>query len=244
MAATYEVDEIQVIELHMVDKKKYFPLTMLSGFSIRGLLYPFSLIKTRLQVQKNSEQMYRGTFDAFKKISSTEGFRGLYRGFWISNCLIVSQMSYITTYEGVRHYLKNYTEVKDNRLRSFIAGGCASMVGQTTMVPIDIVSQHLQMLGVSNSSGKSQMGSSSMKPLYIPPESARTKLGAAKAIVLAVYKRDGIRGFYKGYLASLSVYAPNSAMWWFFYDIYCGKFIVIRGTSLIWTCFSDPSNSS
>ena len=28
--------------------------------------------------------MYSGTFDAYKKISQTEGIRGLYRGFWIS----------------------------------------------------------------------------------------------------------------------------------------------------------------
>ena len=28
--------------------------------------------------------MYSGTFDAYKKISQTEGVRGLYRGFWIS----------------------------------------------------------------------------------------------------------------------------------------------------------------
>ena len=28
--------------------------------------------------------MYKGTFDAYKQITKTEGIKGLYRGFWIS----------------------------------------------------------------------------------------------------------------------------------------------------------------
>uniref|UniRef100_A0A0B6ZS60 Solute carrier family 25 member 44 n=1 Tax=Arion vulgaris TaxID=1028688 RepID=A0A0B6ZS60_9EUPU len=28
-------------------------------------------------------------------------------------------------------------------------------------------------------------------------------------------------GFYKGYFVSLACFAPNSALWWFFYDHYC-----------------------
>ena len=36
-----------------------------------------------LQIQ-HKNAMYSGTFDAYKKISQTEGVRGLYRGFWIS----------------------------------------------------------------------------------------------------------------------------------------------------------------
>ena len=69
-----EVDNVnlQVIEFEMMDKRKYYPLTMLSSFSIRGVLYPFTLIKTRLQIQRGSE-IYKGTFDAFFKISKNEG---------------------------------------------------------------------------------------------------------------------------------------------------------------------------
>lgn len=38
---------------------------------------------------------------------------------------------------------------------------------------------------------------------------------------------DGIAGFYRGYLASLSAYVPNSALWWGFYHFYQGKFFQI-----------------
>ena len=207
----------------MMDKRKYFPLTVLSGVCIRGILYPVTLIRTRLQIQKQNTY-YKGTYDAFSKILKHEGAGGLYRGFLISNLMVVSQLSYISTYEVVREYLADNHHTISNRKRSFIAGGCASMAGQTFMVPIDIVSQHLQVIG-----GKK--GSSTFKPpklespLKLPPEAFNSRFGLAKYIVSAVYQRDGIRGFYKGYIASLVVYAPNSAMWWFFYDIYCGEWI-------------------
>lgn len=35
----------------------------------------------------------------------------------------------------------------DSRLRALVAGGCASLVGQTIIVPFDVLSQHLMMIG-------------------------------------------------------------------------------------------------
>ena len=63
---------IRTIEWDMMNKQKFFPLSMLSSFSVRCMLYPFTLIKTRIQIQKHSE-VYKGTFDAFQKILKHEG---------------------------------------------------------------------------------------------------------------------------------------------------------------------------
>jgi solute carrier family 25 protein 44 len=35
-----------------------------------------------------------------------------------------------------------------------------------------------------------------------------------------IYQRDGCRGFYRGYVASLCNYVPSSAAWWTFYQLY------------------------
>jgi len=43
--------QIQVIEWHMMDMWKFYPLSMLSSFSIRCVLYPFTLVKTKMQVK-------------------------------------------------------------------------------------------------------------------------------------------------------------------------------------------------
>lgn len=52
---------VKTIEWDMMDKTKFFPLSMLSSFCVRGSLYPLTLIKTRLQVQKHG-QMYTGKY--------------------------------------------------------------------------------------------------------------------------------------------------------------------------------------
>ena len=42
---------IRVIEFHMMNKRKFYPLSLLSGVTVRSLLHPFNVIRTRLQVQ-------------------------------------------------------------------------------------------------------------------------------------------------------------------------------------------------
>lgn len=160
---------IHTIEWDMMDKRKFFPLSMLSSFTVRCCLYPLTVIKTRLQVQRH-DQMYKGNLnlflifvhtcgsnpfnllyfctgmgDAWKKIYTMEGIGGLYRGFWISSIQIVSGVFYITTYEGVRHVLGQAGF--NPRLKALAGGGAASLVGQTIIVPFDVLSQHLMVLG-------------------------------------------------------------------------------------------------
>lgn len=50
---------IKNIEWDMMDKTKFFPLSMLSSFTVRCALYPLTLIKTRLQIQKHND-VYSG----------------------------------------------------------------------------------------------------------------------------------------------------------------------------------------
>lgn len=75
---------IKTIEWDMMDKAKFFPLSMLSSFSVRCALYPLTVIKTQLQVQHKND-VYKGMIDAGSKIYKSEGISGLYRGFWISS---------------------------------------------------------------------------------------------------------------------------------------------------------------
>ena len=148
----------------MMDKTKFFPLSMLSHFCIRGSLYPLTLIKTRLQLQKNDQlykgetysttdclhfliHLFAGLIDAGCKIYRTEGVSGLYRGFWVNSIQIVSGFCYIGTYEGVRHVSSQYNI--HPQLKTLIAGGSASLVGQTIIVPFDVISQHLMLLGLT-----------------------------------------------------------------------------------------------
>ncbi|XP_014672445.1 PREDICTED: solute carrier family 25 member 44-like [Priapulus caudatus] len=212
-------DELRTIDWHMLDKHKFYPLSMTTSFSIRCLLYPFTVIKTRLQIQRQ-KTLYKGTFDAFYKILRYEGPTGLYKGFWINSIQVVSGVGYVTTYEGVRHMLSTYTSLKDNKKIQAMAGGaCASLVGQTIIVPFDVVSQHMMVMG--QFSGRNRPSQVTVPTLGITVDLRRgSTFNVSMAIIRELYKNDGLGGFYRGYGASIMCFVPNSALWWMFYHLY------------------------
>ena len=218
---------IKTVEWDMLDKSKFFPYSMASSFTVRCFLYPLTLIRTRLQVQRGND-VYSGTYDAFRKILKNEGAKGLYRGFFVSVFQVVSGTFYVSTYEGVRHVLEGHG-VTDNKVKAFLGGGCASVVGQTIIVPFDVVSQHLMLLGqisTKNSNKCSGSGTlltpemkASANPFNIEIQ-GRTKAQIAVDVTKSIYRTDGVRGFYRGYTASLFTYVPSSASWWAFYHFF------------------------
>ncbi|CAG5001040.1 unnamed protein product [Parnassius apollo] len=214
---------ITTIEWSMMDKNKFFPLYTLSSFTVRCALYPLTLVKTQIQVQRKKEA-YKGVTDAITKIYRNEGISGLYRGFWLSSFQIISGVFYISTYEGVRHELGKYDV--SPKMKSFIGGGCASLVGQTVIVPFDVLSQHLMVLGLA----KGRPGASKnpkLNPLGLDLEQRFSKSALAREVALRVYKLHGPLGYYKGYAASLAAYVPNSALWWALYTAYQDELLKI-----------------
>uniref|UniRef100_A0A0K2UP64 Solute carrier family 25 member 44like [Megachile rotundata] n=1 Tax=Lepeophtheirus salmonis TaxID=72036 RepID=A0A0K2UP64_LEPSM len=207
---------VLTVEWEMMDKRKYIPLSTLSHFSVRCFLFPLAVIRTRLQVQVHKHH-YTGTYDAFKKILRHEGPRGLYSGFWISAFQMASGVCYVSTYEGVRHILETNKITNNSIIKSFCGGLCASVVGQTINVPFDVVSQHLMILGQRRQPGSFNL--SETNPLQISIFD-RSRAQLSKDIIVSIYQRDGFRGFYRGYTASLCTYVPSGASWWAFYDIF------------------------
>ena len=86
------------IKWSMIDKKKYFPLTVANMLAVRTLLYPLSLIRTRLQAQ-TSHSLYSGTFNALTTIVKYEGMSALYKGYWVNSFQLIPHVFYITSYE-------------------------------------------------------------------------------------------------------------------------------------------------
>ncbi|KAJ7416548.1 Solute carrier family 25 member 44 [Willisornis vidua] len=200
---------IPIIEWEHLDKRKFYVFGICMTMMIRVSVYPFTLIRTRLQVQKG-KSLYNGTFDAFVKILRTEGTAGLYRGFLVNTFTLISGQCYVTTYELTRKYVSRYNN--NNAVKSLVAGGSASLVAQSITVPIDVVSQHLMMQRKGESMGRFKVQNQDGKRLLV--------FGQTKDIIVQIFKADGFRGFYRGYVASLLTYIPNSAVWWPFYHFY------------------------
>uniref|UniRef100_W5ND07 Solute carrier family 25 member 44a n=2 Tax=Lepisosteus oculatus TaxID=7918 RepID=W5ND07_LEPOC len=207
-----EKRNIQIIEWEDLDKRKFYSFGVFMTMTIRAGVYPATLIRTRLQVQKG-KSLYGGTLDAFLKILRAEGVRGLYRGFLVNTFTLISGQGYITTYELARKYISAYSE--NNALKSLVAGGSASLVAQSITVPIDIVSQHLMMQGQGGHMGRFQI-----QPKNVLAAKHKWMFGQTRDIIVQIFAADGVRGFYRGYVASLLTYIPNSAVWWPFYHFY------------------------
>lgn len=93
-----KTSNISDIRWSMIDKRRYFPLTVTNMFFVRSLLYPLTLVRTRLQVQAG-KSLYTGTFNALQTIIRYEGFLALYKGFWINSFQLFPHVLYITSYE-------------------------------------------------------------------------------------------------------------------------------------------------
>ncbi|CAL1604740.1 unnamed protein product [Knipowitschia caucasica] len=205
---------IQIIEWEDLDKRKFYSFGVFMTMSIRAAVYPATLIRTRLQVQRG-RSLYGGTLDAFVKILQREGPRGLYRGFMVNSFTLISGQAYITTYELARKYVSRYSQ--DNTLKSLVAGGSASLVAQSITVPIDVVSQQLMMQGQEGHPTRFSLNKSDPAA---GAKSRRVFFGPTRDIMAQILAVDGVRGFYRGYVASLLTYIPNSAVWWPFYHFY------------------------
>ena len=191
-----DIYSVNVVEWKDMDKRKFYSIGPAMFVGLRGILYPFGLIKTRLFMQRRTD-MYKGTLDAFRQVVRYEGFRGLYKGFLASNFGLFSGQIYITIYELTRSSMDGYSTA----VRSFVGGLLGSLVAQTLTVPVDIVSQHLMVQG--------QVGTANVGDVK-----KRVKLKGALTITRDIVRNEGIGGLYRGYPVSLMTYAPGSAIWW------------------------------
>eukprot|EP00056_Hartaetosiga_gracilis_P000588 m.39138 g.39138 ORF g.39138 m.39138 type:complete len:345 (-) comp10268_c0_seq2:92-1126(-) len=187
-----------VIDWKHIDVPRFLVLAPTASVLTRVVLYPTQLIKTRLQVQKQ-HSFYNGPVDAFRKIVRYEGVRALYKGFLPNLINVGAGQLYITSYERIKHRL---TPVVPNEIgRNFIGGFSASMISQVIMVPANVVTQRMMVFGQTVEQG------------------ATHEATTARSLASNIIKAEGVRGFYKGYWASIAAFAPTSAIWWSVYGV-------------------------
>lgn len=69
----------QVIEYHMLDKRRFYPLALCCSLTVRGMLYPLSVVKTRIQIQRQNSVYSGSLFRTLSDVYRQEGIRGLYK---------------------------------------------------------------------------------------------------------------------------------------------------------------------
>ncbi|KAG6552021.1 hypothetical protein Mapa_006327 [Marchantia paleacea] len=202
MAASHRTADMALpqaeINWDRLDKTKFYLVGAGLFSGISGALYPISVIKTRLQVVR-ADSVHKTAGSIVRHIVSTEGIRGLYRGFGIViTGAIPSRMVFMTSLETTKAATLKIAERMElpEATAAAVANGAAgllsSMASQTVFVPLDVVSQRLMVQGTVGT----------------------THYSGSMDAVRQIIKADGIRGLYRGFGMSVLTYSPSSAVWW------------------------------
>lgn len=181
-----------------LDKTKFFVVGAGLFSGVSALLYPVSVLKTRMQVAR-ADAVHTTALSIFKHVLRSEGIPGLYRGFGlIITGTIPSRMVFLTTLETTKAATLKLTEKLDvpetsaAAIANGLAGLVSSMASQTVFVPLDVVSQRLMVQGTPGA----------------------TKYDGSIDAIRKILRADGIRGLYRGFGMSVLTYSPSSAVWW------------------------------
>lgn len=161
-----------------------------------------------MQLQKQNT-VYRSTFHAYSDISKREGFRGLYRGFWITVPQIGCSFIYSTIFEKCRAVLHEQGIQSVGGVAA-VAGGLASFATQSIFVPTDIIAQYMMIYKNTDklTAGHDKSVIDGVR------NHVKNGSGLGTSVIKAIYKTDGILGFYRGFWASTAVYVPQMLTFW------------------------------
>jgi len=203
--------KLHIIEWEHLNLWKFYPMALASSWTVRCMLYPMSVVKSRLALQKQNN-VYRGMRHAFVEIVTKEGAGALYRGFWVTLPQLSASFIYSTVYEGLRNILHKSAGIESPPIVSALAGGAASSCTQLIFVPTDIVAQYMMVYNNPKSFTGGSKNVAVVDCLRSDGLERRWTLGLR--VIRAVYKVDGIFGFYRGFFSSVLLYIPSSMVFW------------------------------
>lgn len=171
-----------------------FTLGAIAGSFGATVVYPIDLVKTRMQNQRTStpgqQQLYKNSWDCFKKVISREGFRGLYSGLGPQLVGVAPEKAIkLTVNDLVRGKMTNDGTIP--LWAEILAGGTAGGCQVVFTNPLEIVKIRLQMQG----------------------EVAKTVEGAPRRSAIWIVRNLGLVGLYKGATACLLRDVPFSAIY-------------------------------
>jgi len=133
---------------------KWFIGNMASG-GLAGALslcfvYSLDYARTRLandnkSAKKGGERQYKGLVDVYSKTLASDGFVGLYRGFWVScTGIIVYRGCYFGFYDSLKPVLLT-GDLKNSFLASFALGWAVTITAGLASYPLDTVRRRMMM---------------------------------------------------------------------------------------------------
>lgn len=168
----------------------YFNCGAVAGFANGFLASPIEHIRIRLQTQTGDSKAFSGPIDCAKKLYQSSGIRGIYKG--LMPTLFRESVGlgiYFATYEAlVARELEKFPALSRKDVPGWklcLFGGLSGYTLWIGIYPVDVIKSKLQTDSLS-------------KPAY------RSSLD----VVRDVFARNGIRGFYRGFVPTILRAAP------------------------------------
>jgi solute carrier family 25 carnitine/acylcarnitine transporter 20/29 len=170
---------------------------ILAGTTVSFVAAPVEQIKARLQVQyspNKQERFYTSPIDCLNKIYQSHGFRGWYHG--LTATLIFRSFFFFwwSSYEGFTRLLVQHTNLSTPVI-NFWAGGLSAQIFWLTSYPSDVVKQRVMTDALGGSLGD-----------------GTRKYYNWRSAAVAVYRKGGIKGYWRGFLPCFLRAFPANAM--------------------------------
>lgn len=193
----------------------------ISGVLTRVPCHPIDTVKARMQTQtwvvSHSETKgsvkYSNFAQGLSSVWKAEGLKGLYRGFGPTALgSLPASCLYFTTYEVTKSTLHENTSSNGATESSFyvhsIAGLVAEIISCVLWVPVDVIKERMQIQQVPISSNVQQLKQVHGDRFY----------GSGLDAVRSIFRTEGVKGFYRGYGATVLSFGPFSAIYFTVYE--------------------------
>jgi solute carrier family 25 iron transporter 28/37 len=158
-----------------------------------GVFTPLDAVKQRMQLRQNQ---YKNIIDCILKVVRTEGAGAFYAGYTTGLVMNVPYNAiYFSTYESLRHILKQGSKKEFDASAHFLSGAGAGAVAAALTNPFDVAKTRLQTQ---------------------PTEGLKYR-GIINTLTL-IWKMEGKRGLTLGIVPRIVLNATSGAICWSVYE--------------------------
>ncbi|RMZ85097.1 hypothetical protein DV738_g76, partial [Chaetothyriales sp. CBS 135597] len=184
--------------------------------------YPMDLLRTRFAAQ-GTDKIYNGLVAACRDIVRDEGLRGFFRGLSAAVGSIVPYMGlFFSSYEVLHKAIGGATMPFGSG--DAAAGVVASIVAKSATFPLDLIRKRLQIQGPT-------------RHRYIHTNVPEYK-GVFRGL-FAIWRKEGVRGWYRGLTVSLVKAAPASAVTMYVYERTLHALMSADKTDEMWEIYAS-----
>ncbi|KAK0213068.1 mitochondrial carrier domain-containing protein [Desarmillaria ectypa] len=220
----------------------YFIAGGCAGAASRTVVSPLERLKIIQQVQPStSEQQYKGVWRSLVRMWQEEGFRGYMRGNGI-NCLRIVPYSAVqfTTYEQLKKLFTSHGSRELDTPKRLAAGALAGITSVCSTYPLDLVRARLSIATASIPVSLQSKSNTSLASSTISTSSLKHTLATAYhtsasgsnytaseltiwGMTLKIVREEGgIRGLYRGLIATAVGVAPYVGINFAAYEFFRG----------------------